>query len=165
MNREDFTAAWEAAYTTIIAALQSLPPELLQEPLAEGKWSLRDLAAHLIFWDKITLRALEARFQGQDLDWNEYSDWDGLNRQAADEMRTTPLKRMISEWQLTHGTIEEALSRVPEELLFERGEIPQWLHENVLDHYVYHAGQVEEWVETIRKEGKAGPSELPVINR
>ncbi|MBU0509726.1 maleylpyruvate isomerase N-terminal domain-containing protein [bacterium] len=165
MNREEFGEQVEAAAQSMIAALQTLPPARAAEPLAEGKWSLRELAAHFLFWDTIVIRALEARMQGAEFDWSEYSDWDKLNTESTERMRSVPLARVATQWRITHETMMEALRRVPDEMLLENGEIPRWLIETVNDHYAYHAAQVERWMEKVRKEeGGRGGGELPVRN-
>jgi len=146
MNRDDFIAALDLPFNSLSDRLALLSPQQVEQPLAEGKWSLKDLIAHFIFWDTITVRALEACYHNLPFNWNKYADWNSLNARAAEEMRDSPVKRVAAEWQVTHAIMLETLNRVPDERLLENGEIPKWLHENVLDHYTYHASQVDEFL-------------------
>lgn len=164
MNRDEFAAAVDGAFSRMMIPLKNFAREQIESPLAEGKWSLKDLAAHFIFWDLITVRALEANFRGDAFDWNAYSDWNALNAKAVEESKSSPHARVAAEWLITHTTVIEALRRLPDETLLVDGTIPQWLHENVLDHYEYHASQVDDWVAALKHAGKLGPSELSVLN-
>ena len=165
MTRDEFTQALEADFDPMISLLQSLRSEQAEQPLAEGKWSLRDLAAHLLFWDTIVIRALEALMRGEPFDWKKYSDWDACNAEAANQHRGAPLKRVVSEWRITHVALVESLARGPAEKLLENGEMPHWLRVAVTDHYRHHTQQVKEWAGRMKKEGglESG-SELPVKN-
>jgi len=164
MTREEFTSALESDFDPLISLVQSLTPAQAEQPLAEGKWSLRDLAAHLLFWDTIVIRALEAIVRGETFDWETYSDWDACNAQAANRQRNAPLKRFVSEWRITHFALVESLARVPDGTLLENGEMPHWLLVALTDHYRHHAEQVKAWVERMKKEGgfESG-GELPII--
>lgn len=162
MDRDEFAAAVEGAFDGMIMPLTKLSRELVTQPLTEGRWSLKELAAHFIFWDEITVRALEACFRGEMFDWDEYAERDKLNAQAAADAEATPHTRVAAEWQITHLTVMEALRRVPDDKLLEKGEIPRWLIENVLDHYRHHAAQVKTWTARLKREGGPGLEELNV---
>lgn len=147
-------------FAKLMAPVEALAAADLEQPMTAGKWSWKDMAAHFIFWDKITVRALEAAYQGQTFNWKEYSDWDGLNNQAVVDMRNDPLSRVVNAWRVTYSTLMEAMARVPDERLLVDGRIPDWLMGAVLDHYRHHALQVEEWADAKRKAGSGG---LPVL--
>jgi len=163
MNRDEFAAAVEEAFDGMMMPLANLPPGIVTQPLAEGKWSLKELAAHFILWDQITVRALETCFRGESLVWQAYAESDSLNAQAADDAQSAPHTRVAAEWQITHTTVMEALRRVPDENLLEGGKIPRWLIENVLDHYRHHAAQFTAWKERFKREGGLGLEELTVL--
>ena len=163
MNRDEFAAAMEAAFDGMIMPLANLPRELVTQPLTEGKWSLKELAAHFTFWDQITVRALESCFRGESFDWGAYAQWGKLNAQAVSDAQTKPESRVAAEWQITHTTVMEAMRRVPDERLLEGGKIPRWLIENVLDHYRHHAAQVTAWTERLKRKGGLGLDELSVL--
>ena len=163
MDRDEFAVAVEGAFDGMIMPLAKLSRELVTQPLAEGQWSLKELAAHFIFRDQITVRALEACFRGETFDWDEYAERDQLNAQAVADAEAAPHSRVAAEWQITHTTVMEALRRVPDERLLEHGGIPSWLIENVLDHYRHHAAQVTAWTERLKREGGLGLDELSVL--
>jgi uncharacterized damage-inducible protein DinB len=163
VNRDEFAAAVEEAFDGMIAPLTRLSGDLVTQPLAEGKRSLKELAAHLVRWDKITVRALEACFRGESFDWQTCAESDSLNAQTVADAEAAPHTRVAAEWQITHTTVMEALRRVPDQRLLEGGEIPRWLIEKVLDHYGHHAAEVKAWMEKLNREGGPGLEELTVL--
>lgn len=163
MDRDEFAVAVEEAFDGMIMPLAKLSMELVTQPLSAGQWSLKELAAHFIFRDQITVRALEACFRGETFDRDDYAERDKLNAQAVADAEAAPHSRVAAEWQITHTTVMEALRRVPDERLLEHGGIPRWLIENVLDHYRHHAAQVTAWTERLKREGGLGLEELAVL--
>jgi hypothetical protein len=163
VDRDEFAAAVEGAFDSMIMPLAKLSRELAAQPLSAGQWSLKELAAHFIFWDQITVRALEACFRGETFNWDEYAERAKRNAQAVADAEAAPHSRVAAEWQITHTTVMEALRRVPDDTLLEKGAIPRWLIENVLDHYRHHAAQVNAWTERLKREGGLGLEELTVL--
>jgi hypothetical protein len=145
MTREEYLTAAEIAFERLMSPTLGLYPAQMEAPMAAAKWSFKELAAHLIFWDGLVIRALETVNQGDVFDWSEYGDFEARNAAAVERQRSSPLKRVLSELRITHSTVMEALRRVPDEKLGEQGEIPMWLLDYVVDHYEHHRPQVEEW--------------------
>jgi hypothetical protein len=152
MTREEFITAAEIGFEKLLSPTLGLPATRFEEPLAKGKWSLKDLAAHLAFWDSLTLRALEARLQGKSFDWARYADIDTKNAAAVEARRSYSAKQVMSELRITHSALMEAVRRVPDAQLLEDGEIPRWLDENVTAHYAQHAPLVAEWAARAKAE-------------
>jgi hypothetical protein len=159
MTREEYVTASEIAFARLMRPTLGLPPAQMEEPMAEGKWSFKDLAAHLILWDGLVIRALEKINQGETFDWAPYADYDAQNAEAVARLHASPLKRVLSELRVTHSTVIEAVRRVPDEKLCENGEIPEWLLSNVPEHYEHHVPQVEEWVGRIEAESRQQKAE------
>jgi len=156
MTREEYITATEIAFERLMHPTLGIPPAQLELPMSDGKWSFKELAAHLVLWDGLTIRALEKINQGESFDWAAYQDYDAQNAQAVARLRAVPLKRVMSELRITHSTVIEAVRRVPDEKLYEDGELPEWLLSNVLEHYEHHRPAVEEW---------AGRTKLEIRNK
>jgi hypothetical protein len=155
MTREEYITATEIAFERLMSPTRGILPEKMEQPMAEGKWSFKDLAAHLILWDGLTVQALESLNQGKSFEWTPYEDFDAQNSEAVARLRGSTLKRVLNELRITHSTLIEAVRRVPEEKLYVSGDLPEWLVSNVLEHYEHHRAGVEEWAERegIRDKG------------
>ena len=154
MEREEFITATEIAFEKLMNPTRGLRPALLEEPMSEGKWSFKDMAAHLAFWNTVRIRALESANNDEEFDWSPYNGLaDKWNSQTIEENKNAPLKRVLNELRLTHSTLVEAFRRVPDEKLAHypvtRGKIME-----APDHYLHHLPDVEAWAARVRLPAK-----------
>lgn len=163
MIREEFITAAELALERLLGPLNELPVELMDEPLADGKWSVKQLILHLTYWNMLTVRALEALYAGDEFDWTPYSAIDELNAQIIADQQQNPYRRIVAEFQIVHSTLIAAVERIPGERFGEDGELPEWLVVHVSRHYLHHAPLIETWAKKIRDAGRGGPAGLPVV--
>ena len=162
MTREELIVAAEIAFERLMTPTRGLPPELMEESMAEGEWSFKDLAAQLVFWDGLVLRALEDLNYGRQFDWSPYRIENGWNAQAVERLQPQNVKRVLTEMRLTHSTLTEALRRIPDENLLMDDQLPPWLIENLAGRYERYIPQVENWAKRMRQEGRALPP-LPIL--
>ena len=162
MTREEFMVAAEISFERLMTPTRGLPLELMEQPMTEGKWSFKDMAAHLIYWDELVVRALEEAYYGRVFDWKPYTDFDTLNAQAVERLRPQSVKRVLTALRLTHSTAMDAVRLVPEENLLQEGNIPRFLTWIMVGHVEHHIPQVEAWAERMRREGRA-PAPLPIL--
>lgn len=162
MTREEFIVAAEIAFERLMTPTRGIPFPLMEEPMAEGQWSFKDLAAHFIFWNGLVVRALEALNYGRPFDWSAYANEDELNARSVERARPQSLRRVLGELRLTHSTVTEVLRLIPDDKLLADGSVAGWLIDYVPAHYEHHTPQVAEWAERMRREGKA-PEPLNIL--
>jgi hypothetical protein len=155
MTFEEYITATEIALEKFLTFAKAVPPQLLAESLHEGKWSVRDVAAHLIYWDSLALRALEAVYAGEEPAAFPFEKRDAVNAEATAAQHTRKPERVLNELRITHSAVMEAAGRVPREKLCPQGEVPEWLVRVTLTHYAHHLPQIEEWAERMKREGKS----------
>jgi hypothetical protein len=163
MTREEFITASEIALERLMTPLKELPEELMDEPIAEGKWSVKQMILHLTYWNIIVVRALEALYQDSEFDWSQFEEADNFNATVIEGRLHESYRRIATEFQIVHGTIIAAVERIPSEKFSEDGELPDWLTHRVPDHYMLHVPIVETWVKKIRDSGRGGIMGLPVV--
>jgi hypothetical protein len=152
MTKEEFITAAEIAFEKLMTPTRGIPPARLEEPMSDGAWSFKDVAAHFVFWNTLLIRAVERLNQGTDFDLEEFDAADAQSALAVERMRAAPLKRVMTELRLTHSTLTEAVRRVSEDRLYEAGQVPLWLCEHVIEHYASHTPPVEQWAAKIKSE-------------
>ena len=162
MTREEFIVAAEIAFEKLMTPTRGLPLNLLEEPLAEGKWSFKELLAHIIFWDELIVRALEELNYERAFDWKLYTDFDTVNAQAVARLRPQSVKRVLTELRLTHSAAMQAAQLVSDEKLLKEGNVPRFLTKIMVEHIEHHTPQVIEWAERMRKAGRA-PEPLKIL--
>ena len=163
MTREEFITASEVAFERLISPLKDLPEDLMDEPIADGAWSVKQIILHLIYWDMLVVKALEALYQNIEFDWTPYGNTDELNKQIVSGKQDDLYARIETEFQIVHSALMAAIERIPIEHFGENGELPDWLLTHVPEHYNLHVPKVEAWAKKIRDEGRGGKTGLPVI--
>jgi hypothetical protein len=77
----DLIDAFEAQRALLLEALRAVPPALRKKPFV-GKWSLHEVVAHLIGWDKTNVSTVDSILAGQlpgfyerfEPNWESYND-------------------------------------------------------------------------------------------
>ena len=129
---------------------RGLLPSQMDQPMVEGKWSFKQVCAHICFWNTLVVRSLEDLLHARPVDWEPYKNYADVNAKAVSERDSWPVKRVLSEMRVTHSAAMESLRRVPEDKLYTDGKLPGWLTGATLDHYAEHTPQVEAWAARVR---------------
>ena len=153
MIREEYLAVVGAYFERALFQIKDIPADRLEWPLAEGEVSTIELINELTARAERMVRALELLFHGAD----------------TSELLATPLnikhdaKRAVASYKIAHSTVAAALERIPESRLNENGEVPEWLINEYMTHIQTAATRIEDWSQSLRARGQAGPTGLPVI--
>ena len=147
---------FEAAVAEFIRCIEALSSDQLLAPL--GKWTPRDIVAHLIGWNRYVVRGSRQLQRGElpfyDVDpgenfgkvnaalVEEYPEADGVEllselRKSADELCAFLDALEESEWQRDFGV------RHGDEVLTIRGTVDELIRD-----YPHHREQIETWVDT-----------------
>jgi len=153
MIREEYLAVVGAYFERALFQIKDIPADRLGWPLADGKESAIELFCELTARAERMVRALELLFHGAD----------------TSELLATPLnikhdaKRAVASYKIAHSTVAAALERIPESRLNENSEVPEWLINEYMTHIQTAATRIEDWSQSLRVRGQAGPTGLPVI--
>ena len=126
------------SWARFIEVLDGVPEERLEEAGACGEWSIKDLMAHMAYWDDravIVADALGVGQQAEPVDWQEVND-----REAA--LRATwTLNASRREMDAAHTRMLEALERHPNlDADFWAGD--------TFEHYDEHAADIRAWLKS-----------------
>jgi len=131
------------------AAIQGLTGGSAAEPIARGKWNVRQIVLHLGHWDREALRAIESALLGRAPEW---LGWGAANDARANQAALAALEH--HDWdgalRLLHAIraeFLEAVESVPE----EPAEV--WSREHAFgrmlwssaEHDRHHAERIKRW--------------------
>jgi hypothetical protein len=156
IERQDLIAALESAKTEIEALLAEAGEARLTTHGVTGEWSIKDLLAHLTFWEGRVVAWAEGIRQGRvptPLPWSK--DWteDQENAAIYESNRDRSLPDVLEGWRRTHREVIEHIRSMSEEELFQRKI--EWLGEttfvqalagNSYEHQQEHAAQIRAWL-------------------
>jgi hypothetical protein len=141
--------------------LGGLTEEQMVQSGVEGEWSIKDILAHLAFWERRMLYLIETAARGehpQSLgDEGEDGDAriDRVNQENFVANQDRSLSEVLADYQHTFQLVLELLGTLSDEDLSESGRISQMLGGSVTEliagdtyeHYQEHGKTIRVWFE------------------
>jgi hypothetical protein len=127
----------EADWADLHQALEGIPDERMSEPGIVDAWSVKDLIAHISFWEEYLVERIEAQRAGSPI---SRPDVDTLNADVAAER---------AEWSLRHARehASAAHARMLQELARSPNAPERLVAVNTWEHYAEHAAHIRAWRE------------------
>lgn len=137
----------------------------MEAPGVVGDWSVKDLVAHVNFWERWVGGQISTGVEGQESTIlgpfateipAEAKDWDTdqLNAWAYEQNRRRPLAEVVMEEQQTYRRLYTLLRSMRDEDIFATGRYP-WTRENAVvdyvagntyEHWPEHVQSIQEWL-------------------
>jgi hypothetical protein len=136
------------ARAALHSAIQGLGPGA-DEPMGDGKWSVRETVLHLATRDQARLREMEAALRGSDPSWRGINDSDMalVNEETLAPLRGLEWEDALRTMHRTRELLIEAVESVPEEPAdVWAPEHPfAWMIERLPIHDRHHAETIKNW--------------------
>ncbi len=139
-----------AGYQELRQAIDGLDATALQR-VWFGEWSVKDMIAHILGWEKELGGALQriARGERPTPEGVDYSDTDKWNAKFALVMKQQLPTTVIAEWGQVHMVFTNAAQAVPDERFGEKDGKPSTVSRIIqgsgYGHFREHAGQILDW--------------------
>lgn len=159
-NLKDEQARWEEL-------LRDIGEEHMTQPGVAGEWSIKDIVAHLTFWQRQTVGRFQAALRNEPLPpppWpphmgtedeisarDEVSAWDEVNAWICITNRDRPVSDVLRESRDVFQLLVETLDAFPEGDLFDSACFP-WLGGFFGHFHEEHEPDMRAWLERIRRE-------------
>jgi hypothetical protein len=139
----------------LLAALDGLSEEEMARPAAVGRWSVRDVLAHILAWEEeaVTRLDLLAADRPQDfapiVDEEELEAWNARAHRRYTGLALAEVMRRLTDVQ---GRILAGLDSLSEERLgTDAGPVPvrNWLPECTYAHEQEHCADILDWRRSI----------------
>lgn len=137
---EQTWAAFNDSYT-------GLSNEQMIAPGVTGDWSVRDILAHVCWWEQEALKHLPQILQGvQPPRYSVlYGGIDAFNAQMTEQKRRLKLSEVRYQLEKTHGRLIEYLQAVPEEHFASGTRFRRRLRLDTYSHYPLHTREIAAW--------------------
>lgn len=121
----DLIDAFEAQRALLLEAIGAVPPELRKKPFV-GKWSLHEVVAHLIGWDKTNVSTVDSILAGQLPGFYERFEpnWESYNDELVAENRNDDWDGLMAALETSQAAAIAKMRSVPAEALTQPG--PVW---------------------------------------
>jgi hypothetical protein len=132
----------------------------LTEPGVEGDWSLKDIIAHITYYEKWAADNVLALQRGEPRPQAEYKglDMDERNARIYEQLRAKPLARVLQESQASFQRSLEAVQGLHDENLYDpeftRAAGGDWtvfdlVEGDTFEHYRDHSASVRAWLNQV----------------
>jgi uncharacterized protein (TIGR03083 family) len=133
--------------------LAQLTPEERAQPKTIGEWSVKDVVAHMIFWNRFPVRELEHALRGEDpAKAADPRHEDEINAESVARYCEAGYDEVVSEFERTYRTLIATIEALPNRAFAPDGDIECLLGDtvagtldnNTYEHWALHRSQIEE---------------------
>ena len=133
-------------YQNLRQAIDGLDEEQLPR-VWFGSWSVKDIVAHVLGWEREMTGALQRMARGErpTPEGVDYSDVNKWNAKFAGEMINISPQTVLAAWRQVHMNYVKAAKAVPDDRYGEGKTANRLLEASGFGHYREHAPQILEW--------------------
>lgn len=164
MEKTELLEALEDGHQELLEMLQDLPDELLLKPGVSGEWSIKDILAHLTYWEGqlVTLLFQIQRGVAKPTTAHFSKDsTDELNQRWYLSGKDRPLEIIWQDWQGVRKQTIRRVTDLDEKDLNDIHRYPwlkgvplfQWILNDTIEHEDQHADQIREWLDQQDRPG------------
>jgi uncharacterized protein (TIGR03083 family) len=157
MSVAELTALIRATSTRMELLLSQLSVEQFNQPGAVGVWSVKDVLAHIAFWERYAVNMLKAVARGKTPDLLADDSTERSNASVVAQYYQRPLAAVIADWQQAREDLLEALEDLDDADLNDPDRFP-WsagrslldrISGNSFDHEQEHIEQIQAWMKSM----------------
>lgn len=149
MTRDQALARLEQAWKGFEASYSGLDAEQLLTPGVQGQWSVRDIIAHVTWWEEEALKHLPVVREGGRAPRYSvtYGGIDAFNALMTERRRHLPLAEVLRQHEEVHARLVAYVRAAPEELFRTETRFRRRLKLDATAHYPHHARAIRAWRE------------------
>jgi hypothetical protein len=116
-------------------------------PGVTGAWSVRDLIAHVTWWEEEALKHLPHILAGEKPPRYSalHGGIDAFNAQMTEQKKNLPLSEVLQQQVDTHRRLIEYIQHVSEEQFVRETRFRRRLRLDTYSHYPKHAEAIRKW--------------------
>jgi hypothetical protein len=121
------------------------------EPGVQGRWSVRDILAHVTTWEEEALTHLPLILEGgtpprYSTTYGGIDAFNALITERKGDLSLPEVRRQLDE---VHGRLIDFVHRAPEELFTRETRLRRRLRLDAYGHYPKHARAIRAWVKSL----------------
>lgn len=147
MKTQQLLARLADAWADFEQSYAGLSHAQLQIPGVTGGWSVRDIIAHVTWWEEEALNHLPLILDGgrPPRYSTKYGGIDAFNALMTERRRDLPLADVLRQHDGVHERLVAYAARAPEELYRRESRFRRRLRLDTFGHYPIHAGAIRAW--------------------
>jgi uncharacterized protein (TIGR03083 family) len=153
LDKADILNLLHTEYGRLQATLAKLTPEQMLQPNVVGYWSVKDVLAHLVFWNRYPVMELQHALQGKIFEF-DHSEPDRINAVAVAQYEARSLDDVKADFAETFKEIVAAIEALSDADFASSSQLEQALGDtvaeafsnNTFEHYPLHEAQIRAWI-------------------
>ena len=147
MNRQQLLNRLDTAWVAFQASYAGLSNTRLTEPGVAGDWSVKDIIAHVTWWEEEALRHLPVIIAGSRPPRYSvaYGGIDAFNAMMAERKRDVPLSDVLTQQDNTHQRLIDFIQGVSEDQFTRETRFRRRLRLDTYSHYSIHTNAIRKW--------------------
>ncbi len=149
MDRSQLLKRLDGPWEALKASYRDLSNSGLMEPGVTGKWSVRDIIAHVTWWEEEALAHLPLILAGGRPPRYSvtYGGIDAFNAKMTEQKRGLSLSEVLGQRDDTHRRLVEFIDREPEDQIIRETRFRRRLRLDTYSHYPKHTDAIWKWRE------------------
>jgi hypothetical protein len=154
MNKGQLLKKLEQAWASFTESYAGLSAEQMVEPGVTGDWSVKDILAHVSWWEEEALKYLPLILQGKRPPRYSvlYGGIDAFNAQMTELKRDIYLVEVQRQLEGTHARLTDYVRSAPEEQFVTETPFRRRLRLDTYSHYPIHTAAIRAWRERLSKD-------------
>jgi hypothetical protein len=147
MNTQQVLERLDTAWQDLTAAYAGLTEDEMLRSGVTGRWSVRDLIAHVTWWEEEALRHLPIVREGKRPPRYSvtYGGIDAFNALKTEERRELSLTEVLRRRDDVHAQLVAYVRDAPAELYARETRFRRRLRLDTYGHYPLHAAAIRAW--------------------
>jgi hypothetical protein len=147
MKRQQLLQKLEQAWAEFTASYVGLSDAQMTTPGVTGDWSVKDILAHVTWWEAEALKHLPLIVEGgrPPRYAAQYGGIDAFNALMTDRKQNLSLADILQQQEETHRRLIEYIQGVPEEQFTRETRFRHRLRLDTYSHYPLHTKAIREW--------------------
>jgi hypothetical protein len=154
MNVAELTALIRETSTRMERLVAQLSVAEINQPGAVGVWSVKDVLAHIAYWERYTVPIVQAAARGETPDLVADDATERSNASVVAQYYQRSLAAVIADWQQAREDLLEEIEDLKDEDLNDPNRFP-WsegrslldrIAGNSFDHEQEHIEQIRAWM-------------------
>ena len=154
MSVAELSALIRATSTRLELLLAQLSVAEMNQPGAVGVWSVKDVLAHLAFWNRYAMNVLHSIARGETPELGADDETERNNASVVAQYYQRPLAAVIADWQQAREDLLDAIEDLDDEALNNPNYFPWSAGRSLLDriggnsfeHEQEHIEQIRAWM-------------------
>jgi hypothetical protein len=149
MHRQQLLKRLDKAWGAFKASYAGLSDAQLTAPGVTGQWSVKDMIAHVTWWEEEALKHLPLILTGgrPPRYSTQYGGIDAFNAQMTERTRGLSLSDVLRQLEDTHRRLIDYVHSAPEEQCTRETRFRRRLRLDTYGHYPKHAEAIRAWRE------------------